>query len=375
LAQAILAQGAVAACRACPLCARAGSGMGLAGPDLSVIVEGVMRGVAGAPRHTVAAAAAAAIRVAAEVLRGDLEPSAVDVETKERLDDIKPQIRMHVAAGAAGLRANVPGSRRRVRNRAAHHGFGAGPGVWRDDGKGTRECKEAESPRSVEALQDVTGGSTTDDQVFEKGTEETEVGSEAGVELQKTDTETQLRHALQEKPQDKLEEKEPQRRKYEDATSAGPPMVTEMVQQKGEQNTLEDKAVFGLANYCSIMLNTFQQEELQHNFEVGDTEKVVKAIFPTIDWLEQALFEGKAEIESKHDELEGIVNPIMTKLVCNLERKIATITEEGEWSYDDSALRTLAKAQIALRTLEDAMQAVSHEPSPRVRGLSECNDG
>ena len=90
-----------------------------------------MRGVSGAQRQSVAAAAAAAVRVAAEVLQGLAEPTAVEAETKERLEEIKPLIKMRVAAGTEGCRANIPGARRKARNQAEHHEFGAGPGAWR----------------------------------------------------------------------------------------------------------------------------------------------------------------------------------------------------------------------------------------------------
>ena len=64
-------------------------------------------------------------------------PSDIDVETTERLNDIRPQLRKHVEAGALGHRANVPGSARRVRDPAAHHSFGAGPGEWCAGGAGS----------------------------------------------------------------------------------------------------------------------------------------------------------------------------------------------------------------------------------------------
>ena len=103
--------------------------------QLAMLAESVMRGVADAPRQTAAAVAAATLRVAAELLMGIAEPSAVEDEVKERMKCIRPVIRARVQAGADGERANVPGRHRRVRNQAEHHAFGTGPGQWRALGR------------------------------------------------------------------------------------------------------------------------------------------------------------------------------------------------------------------------------------------------
>ena len=101
---------------------------------------GIMRGSSDCGQRTaVAAAAAACVRVSAEVLQGITEPSEEQVETSERMKAIQPIIRKRVQAGGRGERANIPGSCRKLRNKASHHGFGDGPGVWRSAGRDTRE--------------------------------------------------------------------------------------------------------------------------------------------------------------------------------------------------------------------------------------------
>ena len=101
-------------------------------PDLlALLVQSAVRGASGGSRQCVAAATAAAIRVAAEVFLGIEAPSDTVLEAKERLGVIKHVITKRVEAGAEGLRANLPGAVRKARNRAEHHAFGAGPGAWR----------------------------------------------------------------------------------------------------------------------------------------------------------------------------------------------------------------------------------------------------
>ena len=105
--------------------------MAIALSDVAVLAEAVMRGLVGAPRATAAAAAASTLRSSVALLRGVAAPSEVDDEVKERLAAIAPVVRMRVSAGASGERANIPGSKRKLRNAAEHHCFGDGPGTWR----------------------------------------------------------------------------------------------------------------------------------------------------------------------------------------------------------------------------------------------------
>ena len=120
---------------------------------LALFVESAVRGASGGSRQSVAAATAAAVRVAAEIFLGINAPNEVDLETKERLGDIKAVILKRVEAGAEGSRANLTGALRKARNWAEHHSFGAGPGAWRqmpcDGQRGERTGKEVAPPAAA----------------------------------------------------------------------------------------------------------------------------------------------------------------------------------------------------------------------------------
>ena len=90
---------------------RAESPLAHAPPALLAVLTAVMEGAAVAPRQSVSAAAAACTRVAAELL-GVSDPDPVLAETRERMARIRPVIASHVAAGASGVRANIPGRTR-----------------------------------------------------------------------------------------------------------------------------------------------------------------------------------------------------------------------------------------------------------------------
>ena len=59
--------------------------MGISRDDVAALHEASVRGLVGYERQIVAAATAASLRVACNLLQGIAEPTAVDVETKERL--------------------------------------------------------------------------------------------------------------------------------------------------------------------------------------------------------------------------------------------------------------------------------------------------
>ena len=69
---------------------------------LALFVESAVRGASGGTRQSVAAATAAAVRVAAEVFLGIDEPDEGDLETKERLGNIKAIILKRVEVGTEG---------------------------------------------------------------------------------------------------------------------------------------------------------------------------------------------------------------------------------------------------------------------------------
>ncbi|KAG8952272.1 70-kilodalton heat shock protein, partial [Tulasnella sp. 408] len=49
-------------------------------------------------------------------------------------------------------------------------------------------------------------------------------------------------------------------------------------------------------------------------FAAGDKETLENAVNETISWLDASQEAAKEEYESKQKELEGVANPIMTKL-------------------------------------------------------------
>ena len=73
-----------------------------------------------------------------------------------------------------------------------------------------------------------------------------------------------------------------------------------------------------------------------------------------MDWVEKSQPNAQAALEDKRKELEGIVNPVLTKLESTFERRIVDDLEAGAWREDDRALRALASAQSALLVLQKA---------------------
>ncbi|KAL6597144.1 hsp71-like protein [Neocallimastix sp. 'constans'] len=70
----------------------------------------------------------------------------------------------------------------------------------------------------------------------------------------------------------------------------------------------------GLESYAYQLRNTIQDEKIASHIDTGDKEKLNRAIDETIQWLDHNQEANKEEYESKRKELEGIVNPIMTKM-------------------------------------------------------------
>ena len=62
------------------------------------------------------------------------------------------------------------------------------------------------------------------------------------------------------------------------------------------------------------MRNTLNEEKPKERFEASDKEKTEQAVQETLDWLDKNQLAEKDEFEAKQKELEGVVNPIMTKV-------------------------------------------------------------
>lgn len=96
--------------------------------------------------------------------------------------------------------------------------------------------------------------------------------------------------------------------------------INRMVQEaenfraEDEANRQKIEAKNGLENYCFSMRNTLQDEKLKEKFTSEDKEKIEKSVQDTLDWLERNQLAEKDEFDAKQKELQGIANPIITRV-------------------------------------------------------------
>ena len=69
----------------------------------------------------------------------------------------------------------------------------------------------------------------------------------------------------------------------------------------------------GFGNYCFTLRIAISTAELQDKFDAGDKENVEAAVQEALDWSRNRLAK-KEDFETKQKELEGVVNPILTKV-------------------------------------------------------------
>jgi L1 cell adhesion molecule like protein len=81
-----------------------------------------------------------------------------------------------------------------------------------------------------------------------------------------------------------------------------------------EKNKSRIEAKNGLENYAYNMRNTLNDDKVKDKIDAADKENVEKAINDTISWLDSNQTAEKEEYEHKQKELEGVCNPVMTKL-------------------------------------------------------------
>merc|ERR1712085_162940 len=93
-------------------------------------------------------------------------------------------------------------------------------------------------------------------------------------------------------------------------------MVQEAEKYKAEdeENKSKIEAKNGLENYCFSMRNTLSEDNLKDKFEEGDKEKIEEAVKEALDWLDKNQMAEKEEFDAKLKEVEGVANPIMTKV-------------------------------------------------------------
>lgn len=91
-------------------------------------------------------------------------------------------------------------------------------------------------------------------------------------------------------------------------------MVQDAERYKAEDEEVKKKvdAKNSLENYAYSMRNTVRDEKLK--LDPADKEKIEKAVNATIEWLDRNQLAEVDELEDKMKELEGLCNPIISKM-------------------------------------------------------------
>jgi len=93
-------------------------------------------------------------------------------------------------------------------------------------------------------------------------------------------------------------------------------MVNEAEKYKGEDEAQKNRvaAKNGLEGYAFQMKSTVEDEKLKDKISADDKKKIVDKCQEIITWLDANSLAEKEEFEDKQKELEGVCNPIITKL-------------------------------------------------------------
>merc|ERR1712054_24127 len=93
-------------------------------------------------------------------------------------------------------------------------------------------------------------------------------------------------------------------------------MVQEAEKYKAEdeEHSKKIEAKNALENYAYNMRNTMNDEKLADKIDPADKEKIFSEIDKAIEWLDSNQLAEVDEFQDKLKELEGICNPIMSKL-------------------------------------------------------------
>jgi len=93
-------------------------------------------------------------------------------------------------------------------------------------------------------------------------------------------------------------------------------MVNDAEKYKAEYEAQRDKisAKNGLESYCFNMKTTIEDEKLKDKISEEEKEKITKKCDEIMSWLDANQLAEKEEFEDKQKELEGVCNPIITKL-------------------------------------------------------------
>ncbi len=93
-------------------------------------------------------------------------------------------------------------------------------------------------------------------------------------------------------------------------------MVQEAEKYKADDEALKAKvdAKNSVENYAYNMRNTIREDKVASQLSSSDKETMEKALTEAIDWVEHNQMAEVEEFEHKLKELEGICNPIITRL-------------------------------------------------------------
>ncbi|KDP41952.1 hypothetical protein JCGZ_26970 [Jatropha curcas] len=93
-------------------------------------------------------------------------------------------------------------------------------------------------------------------------------------------------------------------------------MVQEAEKYKAEDEQVKKKveAKNALENYAYNMRNTIRDEKIAGKLDAADKQKIEKAIDGAIEWLDGNQLAEVDEFEDKLKELEGLCNPIISKM-------------------------------------------------------------
>jgi L1 cell adhesion molecule like protein len=93
-------------------------------------------------------------------------------------------------------------------------------------------------------------------------------------------------------------------------------LVQDAEKYKSEDEEVKRKveAKNGLENYAYNLRNTIRDEKIAGQLSSGDKEKLEKAVNETISWLDNNQLAEVDEFEDKQKELEGICNPIISRM-------------------------------------------------------------
>jgi len=93
-------------------------------------------------------------------------------------------------------------------------------------------------------------------------------------------------------------------------------MVKEAEAYKDEDEKQKDRiqAKNGLESYAFNIKSTVEDEKVKDKIPEDDRKKIIERVEEVIKWLDQNQLAEKEEFEHKQKELEGVCNPIITKL-------------------------------------------------------------